>query len=89
MYIDQNTIISVASLIGAIIAILGCIFAAYRWYLKQNKQDDDIKAMKDEQCLLCYGIIACLDGLKQMGANGNVTEAHTKLEKHLNQSAHK
>lgn len=89
MYIDTSTIISVASLIGAIIAIFGCIFAAYRWYLKQNKQDDDIKAMKDEQCLLCYGIIACLDGLKQMGANGNVTEAHTKLEKHLNQSAHK
>ena len=38
--------------------------------------------------MICYGLLATLDGLKQLGANGNVTDAHEKLEKHLNQTAH-
>ena len=36
----------------------------------------------------CYGILACLKGLKEQGCNGPVTEALHTLEKHLNQSAH-
>ena len=33
-------------------------------------------------------LLATLDGLKQLGANGNVSDAYQRLEKHLNQSAH-
>lgn len=89
MYITTETIITAASVLGAAIILLGAIFKTYNWYQKQNIQDKEINQIKEEQCLICYGLLSCLDGLKQLGANGNVTVAHEKLEKHINQSAHK
>lgn len=79
----------IAEVVSALAVICGVIFACYRWYLKQNKQDEEIKAMKEENTLICYGLQACLDGLIQLGANHNVPIAKEKLEKHLNLSAHK
>lgn len=84
-----DAIITAAAVITAIATIFGIIFAVYRWYLKQEQQDKDIKALKDEQCLLTYGVLACLKGLKEQGCNGPVTEAINKIEKHINQEAHK
>lgn len=88
MYIDTNTIITAASVLGAIITIGGILIACYRWFSRQNKQDDDIKAMKSELCLLTYGLLACLKGLKERGCNGPVTEAIEKIEKRINKQAH-
>ena len=88
MYIDANTIITAATLFGAVTAIAGVAFNVYRWYLKQNKQDEEIEKMKNEQCLLTYGILACLKGLSEQGCNGPVTEAINKIEKHINKQAH-
>lgn len=89
MYVNAETILSAAALLGAVGAILGGLFTAYSWYQKQNKQDEDIKAMKEEMCLLTYGVLACLKGLKEQGCNGPVTAAIDKIEKHINQEAHK
>lgn len=88
MYIDQNAIITTASVISALVVIFSTVFAVYRWYLKQNQQDKEIEKMKSEQCLLTYGILACLKGLKEQGCNGPVTEAIDKIEKHINKQAH-
>lgn len=88
MYITADTIIMAASLLGAAVALLGGLFAVYRWYLKQNKQDEDIAKIKEEQCLLTYGILACLDGLEQLGCNHKVTEAKDKFDKYINKKAH-
>lgn len=88
MYVDVNTIITVASVISALVVIFSAIFAVYRWYMKQNRQDVEIEKMKAEQCLLTYGILACLKGLKEQGCNGPVTEAIIKIEKHINKQAH-
>lgn len=87
--ITTDTILTIAAVIGALGVIFGVIFAVYRWYLKQNKQDEDIKSMKDEQCLLTYGVLACLKGLAEQGCDGPVKEAINKIEKHMNQQAHK
>lgn len=87
--ISAQTIITIAAVISAVIAIFGVIFAVYRWYLKQNKQDDDIKAIKEDQTLLTYGVLACLKGLQEQGCNGPVREAIDKIEKHMNIEAHK
>lgn len=89
MYIDAQAIITAAAVLGAGTALIGALFSVYRWYQRQNKQDEDIKAMKDEMCLLTYGVLACLQGLKEKGCNGPVTEAIDKIEKHMNQEAHK
>ena len=88
MYVDVNTIIMVGSLLTAVVVIFSAIFAVYKWYLKQSQQDVEIERVKSEQCLLTYGILACLKGLKEQGCNGPVTEAIDKIEKHINKQAH-
>lgn len=88
MYVDINTIIMAGSLLTAVVVIFSAIFAVYKWYLKQNQQDVEIERVKSEQCLLTYGILACLKGLKEQGCNGPVTEAIDKIEKHINKQAH-
>lgn len=85
----DSTIITIASVITALGVIFGMIFAVYRWYLKQEKQDEDIKAIKEEQTLLTYGVLACLKGLKEQGCDGPVTTAISQIEKHINKQAHK
>lgn len=89
MTFDTELLKTVAELISAVTVIFGVIFACYRWYLKQNKQDEDIKAMKEENTLICFALRACLDGLEQLGANHTVPVAKEKLEKYLNISAHR
>ena len=88
MYIDSNTIISASALLAAVAAVLGTLFAVYRWYLRQNKQDTDIEEIRNELCMHTYVLLAVLDGLKQKGCNGKVTEAQEKLSKHINKQAH-
>ena len=77
-----------ASIITAVIALGSVIFAAYRWYLRQNKQDSEIKRIKEENTLICYALSACLDGLIQLGADSTVSQVKDRLDKHLNKSAH-
>ena len=89
MTITTETIITIAAVITALGVIFGVIFAVYRWYLKQNKQDDDIKEIKTEQSILTLGVLACLKGLKEQGCDGPVTEAINQIETHLNKQAHK
>ena len=89
MWIDAQTIITAASVITALVAILGTLFSVYRWYLRQKAQDKDITDIKEENTLICFALSACLDGLQQLGANHSVPIARDKLDKHLNQKAHK
>ena len=49
---------------------------------------EEMNASRKERSIICYGLVACLDGLIQNGANGAVTEAKDMLEKHLNKKAH-
>lgn len=86
--ITAGMIVTLASLIGAFCAIFGGIFAVYRWYLRQNKQDDDIRRIKEENTLIVYALSACLDGLEQLGANHTVPKAKDKLDKYINKQAH-
>ena len=85
----MEIITAVAGVITALGVIFGILFAVYRWYLKQEKQDTDIKAIKDEQFLLKQGVLACLKGLKEQGCDGPVTTAIIQLERHINKEAHK
>lgn len=94
-----QAIITASAVLAAVIAIVANFAKLVRWVDKQKKQDTDIQALrathnsdmdaiKEEQTILVYGILACLKGLKEQGCNGPVTEAINKIEKHLNQKAH-
>ena len=67
MYVDVETIIMAGSLLTAVVVMFSAVFAVYKWYLKQNQQDVEIERVKSEQCLLTYGMLACLKGLKEQG----------------------
>ncbi len=99
MYIDIETILKLASLIGAMSIIGGLLVAIYKFYQKPHETEkklkklqelhaDDMKRINEEQCLITYGLLACLKGLQEQGCNGPVTEAINKMEKHLNKQAH-
>ena len=81
-------IVKLAAVLGALTGIGGAVYGLVKWILRQNRQDEDIRAIKEEQTLLCYALKACLDGLEQLGANHTVPVAKEKLEKYLNQKAH-
>lgn len=84
-----GALITAAALISALATLLGVLFAVYRWYLKQQAQDRDIARIKEENTLIVYALSACLDGLQQLGANHTVALARDKLDKYINQQAHK
>ena len=83
-----SLIITIASLLTAVITIFALIFKIHNWYLKQEKQDAEIKAIKEEQRVMCKGVLACLDGLEQLGCNHSVPKAKEALENHINEVAH-
>ena len=95
-----QSIITAGAVVGALVALFTYFSKVVRWVDKQGEQDKDIKdirqhheddmaAIKEEQTLLVYGVLACLKGLSEQGCNGPVTEAINKFEKHLNEKAHK
>lgn len=99
MTITTQTLVELAKVLGACGTIFGIVYGVIKWFQKQQKQSDDIKQLEehhiedmrevqDELCVLNYAVLAALDALNQKGYDGAVTEAHTKIEKHLNQKAH-
>ena len=82
-------IITIASVITALGVILGVVLGVYKFYLKNNQQDDDIRAIKEEQTILTKGVLACLKGLEEQGCDGPVITAIKDIEEHLNKQAHK
>ena len=81
-------ITTIAGIVTGLAAIFGAIFAVYRWYLRQKQQDVSIADLEAENTILCRGMLACLDGLIQLGANHIVPKIKNELEKHLNKKAH-
>ena len=85
--------------IGAVSLIIGLVFRFVHWVDRQKQQDKEIVALREkheadntaireEQQLLIFGLLACLKGLKSLGCNGPVTEAISKTEKFINKRAH-
>lgn len=89
MYVTWQTIITAAAVLAALGAIVKYFAKAHSWVQRQKEQDESITEIKSEQQLLVYGVLACLKGLKEQGANGPVSDAIDRIEKHLNKEAHK
>ena len=60
----------------------------YRWTLRRWEQDEELRAIRKENTLLTYGVLACLKGLEEQGCDGPVHEAIDRIEKDLNLRAH-
>ena len=92
MYITADIIIKFGALLGVFCTCAGLLYKGFKWINTQNTENEALKAeirsIKSENCAMCYAILAALDGLMQLGANGNVSHAHDELEKYLNKQAH-
>lgn len=88
MVVSWQTVITIAAVITATVTIVGRYNKLYDFVKRQEEQDKLIKSIQEEQTLLTYGVLACLKGLKEQGANGPVSEAINKIEKHINEKAH-
>jgi hypothetical protein len=88
VYIDVDTIIKAASLLAAVSALVGAVIAVYKVVVNNQQQNKVIKAMQEEQTIICYGLRGALQGLIENGCDGPCKEALTLLDKHLNKSAH-
>lgn len=99
MEITIESIMTLSKVIGALGIIFGVIIAFVKWLSKQEKQsvdieelekrhNEDLKNVQEELCVVNYAVLASLDALMQKGFNGKVTEAHDKLQKHINKKAH-
>lgn len=86
--ISADGIIKLAALLAAVGGIGGLVVWCIKFVDRQKKQDQELAAIRHEQTLICYGVLACLKGLKEQGCNGPVTAALDKMEKYLNQAAH-
>ena len=82
-------IITTASVITALGVIFGILFGFFKWLMKRDKNDVEIREIKEEQSILTKGVLACLKGLKEQGCDGPVTIAITEIEDHINEQAHK
>ena len=89
MYITLQNIITAAAVLSAAGALLAAYNRTYDRLRRQERQDEAIAEIKAEQGVLTCGVLACLKGLQEQGCNGPVTEAIRRIEKHLNQQAHK
>lgn len=82
-------IITTASVVTALGVIFGILFAFFKWLMKRDKNDVEIREIKEEQTILTKGVLACLKGLKEQGCDGPVTAAIAEIEDHINKQAHK
>ena len=88
MYIDAQTVITAAAVLTALGVIGGVGLWCFKFVERDKRQSRELTAILEEQTVICFGVLACLKGLKEQGCNGPVTDALSKLEKHLNKAAH-
>ena len=86
--IETSTIVEVAGALTALGVICGLVYKVFKWIDTRKQIESEMKDMKEENTLIFYGLMACLDGLEQLGANHTVPKAKNKIQKYLNLKAH-
>ena len=86
---DAVTILlGISGVLSAIGIIIKSGIALYKLLRRQEHIMEDVTRMKKEQVLVFEGLMACLDGLQQLGANHTVPTTKDKLEHWINEQAH-
>lgn len=84
-----HTLITIAGGISAVTLIVGYYNRGFKWKLAQDKQSEDIAHIKQENALITRALLACLDGLEQLGANHSVPKMKQELDTYINTMAHR
>lgn len=86
--LTAQSIISFSALLAAVLLVVGYYNKVYDFVKRQKKQDAEIAAIKEEQTVIVFGLLAALKGLAEQGCDGPVTSGIDRIEKHLNKAAH-
>lgn len=74
-------------LIAAILGLLGTVVALFRWIIQINRRFERLERHDrldyEARELTLGGLYAALDGLHQLGANGDVTSAQGQLKQFM------
>lgn len=88
MYIDGETIVHLAELLGALAVVVGGILSVYKIIDQIRIQGRQIKCIMAELAIIDAGLRGALAGLVEQGCNGQCKEALHALDRHLNAQAH-
>lgn len=99
MTVTWQTIITFAAVLTAIATVFRFYNKGYDLVKHQTEQDrridalekqqeEDAQGIKKELAILMRGMLACLQGLQEQGADGPVKDASAELEAYLNTKAH-
>lgn len=88
MDIPWETAAAAGAALSGLLLLLTTYNRVYRWTLRQREQDEELRAIRKENTLLTYGVLAYLKGLEEQGCDGPVHEAIDRIEKDLNLRAH-
>lgn len=83
-----QSLLTAVAIVGAVVALANYLKKLFGWFDNQEKQDREIKSIKEEQKILTEGMLACLKGLVELGCDGVVKEEINAIETHLNKVAH-
>ena len=76
MTIGTETVVMLAELLSALGVIGGVVLWLFKFVQRSRRQAEELKSIRKEQTLICYGLLACLKGLKEQGCNGPVNGSH-------------
>ncbi len=85
---EIQMIINIASIITSLGIILNLFAKLHKWYLKKEKNEADIKLIKQEQIMLTKGILVCLKSLKNKEETKIIDKTITDIEDYLNKQSH-
>ena len=63
--ISADTVIQAAALAAALGTLGGIIYWCFKFVSRQKAQDKELAAVRKELTVICYGVLACLKGLKE------------------------
>lgn len=57
--INADTLITLAQLLTALGVIGGVVLWCFKFVQRSKRQHEELKAIRREQTLICYGMLAC------------------------------
>ena len=67
MTISPDTLVMLAELLTALGVIGGVVLWCFKFVQRSRRQAEELKSIRKEQTLICYGLLACLKGFKGAG----------------------
>lgn len=72
MTIGTDTVVMLAELLSALGVIGGVVLWLFKFVQRSRRQAEELKSIRKEQTLICYGLLACLKGLRSRAATARL-----------------